>query len=204
MNKKIILGILVIGILTIIASLFIFNHTKSNKLLNSDKLIDIDDIDDEEYNVYSALIRSTYGDNPNTLLVIVEDTTSPPEGGLSEISAKEVQQETVDNFKKANQQSYLLKRRFNPSINYILISQEELKNIFSRGLVRGWDKFHKKYPNSQGIITLSRVGFNNQKDQALVYIGDQFSSLSGAGSIILLIKENNVWKIKQRFMLWIS
>jgi len=204
MNKKIILGILVIGILTIIASLFIFNHTKSNKLLNSDKLIDIDDIDDEEYNVYSALIRSTYGDNPNTLPVIVEDTTSPPEGGLSGISAKEVQQETVDNFKKANQQSYLLKRRFNPSINYILISQEELKNIFSRDLVRGWDKFHKKYPNSQGIITLSRVGFNNQKDQALVYIGDQFSSLSGAGSIILLIKENNVWKIKQRFMLWIS
>jgi hypothetical protein len=196
MNKNLIFGILLVVIVALITSFFVLNNVPPQTPITN-----------EEYNVYSALINSKYMSDRIELIVIQDNTTtSITVGGDFDRryvrGMPELQRETIENFKKINHQSYLLKRQFNLELNYILISQDEMKNIFKKGYE--WDDFYKKYPNSSGIIILSRVGFNSQKDQALVYISRWIHRRSAAGYIVFLVKENNVWKIKERVMIWIS
>jgi len=63
---------------------------------------------------------------------------------------------------------------------------------------------NKRYPNSQGTMTLSGVGFNRNINQALVYVGNPEGFLAGAGYYVLLVKEKGTWVIKQKLMTWIS
>jgi hypothetical protein len=159
----------------------------------------------EEYNVYSVLINTRYLDERIKLIVIEENTTKSTAEVSDELikqNMPELQQETVDDFKTANEQSYLLQREFNLPVNYVLISQEELNGIFGGG--RGWDNFYNKYSDSQGIMTFSRVGFNAERSQALVCVGNQYHFLAGAGYIVLLVKEDGIWRVKHEVMSWIS
>jgi len=48
------------------------------------------------------------------------------------------------------------------------------------------------------------VGFNNNLDMALVYVGNQSGGLAGAGYYFLMAKENNTWKVIREDMAWIS
>lgn len=83
------------------------------------------------------------------------------------------------------------------------MNDSEVNEIFSDPNA-GWDFFYKKYPDSQGITTLSRVGFNIDKTKALVYFGTQSDGLAGTGYYVILQKEINRWKIVKKQMLWIS
>ena len=58
-----------------------------------------------------------------------------------------------------------------------------------------WKAFAKEYPESYGFITLSRVGFNKQMDQALVHAGWQCPALCGHWSFQLLVKKDGLWKV---------
>jgi hypothetical protein len=55
-----------------------------------------------------------------------------------------------------------------------------------------------------GIVQLSRVGFNSQKDEALVYLERYCGSLCASGDIFLLRKMNSRWGIIARINLWLS
>ena len=70
--------------------------------------------------------------------------------------------------------------------------------------VNGWEEFYRRYPDSPGITTLSRVGFNRERTEALVYMGAQLHYLAGAGNLYRLEKQDGVWKIVEKVMLWIS
>jgi hypothetical protein len=68
----------------------------------------------------------------------------------------------------------------------------------------GWQVFYARFPEAPGIISLSRVGFNDRLDQALVYLGNQSHWLAGAGHFYLLKKVNGAWTVDQKVMTWIS
>jgi hypothetical protein len=95
--------------------------------------------------------------------------------------------------------------------NFILINkaQVKLKNIprtddwcflIAYDNARNWDDI---YPAADALLHVSRVGFNSQKDQALVYISFYYAPLAGSGNLILLEKDSG-WVIRQSLMLWIS
>jgi hypothetical protein len=86
---------------------------------------------------------------------------------------------------------------------YVLLTEENMRQIFNINQ-NGWDVFYADYPGAPGITTLSRVGFNDAMDQALVYVGTQSHWLAGAGYIVLLVKVEGVWVIDQQVMTWIS
>ena len=77
-----------------------------------------------------------------------------------------------------------------------------LTKIFEDG--GWWAEFYQRYPDSHGILQLSRVGFNKKKDTALVYAGNQREGLSGAGYCILLSKRDGLWGVQETKMVWIS
>lgn len=102
-----------------------------------------------------------------------------------------------------NDKAYPLSTEMDLGVGYTLIDADDMNVIFN-DFENGWEEFYRRYPNSPGITTLSRAGFNQDGTEALVYMGAQFHYLAGAGNLYRLEKQDGVWKIVEKMMLWIS
>ena len=174
----------------------------------------------DEYAVYSALIKAKYTKGLHftgneyvfgqVQIIVIMDHTSlneSAEDGIGKTlewvheNMPAIAQETLDNFHTRNVQEHPLDDFFDLEIKLVFMSEEEVEEHFQKD---GWLEFYEIYPFSQGIMTLSKVGFNSEMNQALVYVGNQSSWDSGAGYYVLLFKENNVWIIQDEVVIWIS
>ena len=106
-------------------------------------------------------------------------------------------------FEQKNENPSLLQRRFTLACEYVLVSRREIESIFFNN-GDGWDDFYTKYPGSQGILTLSRVGFNDAKDTAVLYSGSQSNWLNGHGSMVLMKKIAGRWTVLDGATMWVS
>lgn len=161
----------------------------------------------EEERVYTALIEAFY---PSDLLIIMEKTqTDVVDPATEEIYQRiedtllDLSAETLDDFKSRNDSSYPLKASMILETRYLLLSEKDRQDLF-RINQSGWDVFYNRYPEAPGILTLSRVGFNERLDQALVYLGIQSHWLAGSGTFYLLNKVDGEWVIEQQVMTWES
>jgi hypothetical protein len=162
----------------------------------------------QEYAVYDAVIQAMYIDN-ETEVIVVEDHTLPLDL-ISEEWSEAVEyinenlpdaaEITLHDFQSKNQQPHRLETVFRLSIRYVLIS--EMESIAASRA--GWLDFYAKYPKAQGIMRLSRVGFNHDMSQALVYVQNQRSYNIGEGFYVLLTKQRNGWAIKAKFQWMVS
>jgi len=165
----------------------------------------------EEYAVYKAVIESLYLTEGVELIVIENRTAIGVSSSesldstvkyIQEAFGDAIELETLDDYIAKNRRSHRLEGGFSLDVPYVLLSEAELAEIFEQG--GGWNQFYKLYPNSQGIMTLSRVGFNARMDQALVYIGNQADYLAGRGYYVLLKKKGGIWTIDRMIVAWIS
>ena len=170
-----------------------------NQKQNALKILSL--ITDEEYAVYMAILgketKSFVVRNESNLLNFLER-----EEVLLEEDFKELKSETREDFQSKNKTSSKLERKFPTKAKYTLISQEELAKIFGGNL--NWSNFHKKYPDTGGFSTFSRVGFSKDGLQALVFVGWSCGGLCGEGNYYFLKKENGEWKVVTKEMVWIS
>lgn len=166
------------------------------------------DLNAEEYQVYSDLIRAEYGSRG---MVVIHDATSLGFGGpitdtLENTAGdlKGLEAATRESFVARNNRAYpLISGDFSVDQPIVLLSQADISEFFGdQGT--GWDGFYEKYPDAQGILELSRVGFNATTTQALVYAGNQSNWLAGIGWLILLEKHGDQWEVVARHMTWIS
>lgn len=195
------------------------NPTSSAHALNSTKA----DVETEKYAVYSALIKELYIHDGVKQLVIQQQTTcvnhtkdkkaSNESGSFDEYIMNKLMQEFPngdhfsDDFFARQKDCYSLSQRLDVPVKYVLISTEEHEALFPKDhydLTEVWKKFYEKYPSSSGIINFSNVGFNTDMSKALVYTGQGCGELCGAGYIVLLAKEQGVWKVKGKRPEWVS
>ena len=165
-------------------------------------------IDTEQQAVYAFLLLNLYQhreyvimDTTSTGVTGVENTTQTLDYVLQNMHS--VDSGTVVSFRSRNDAAYPISPDMNIGGPYTLLSQAGRQKIFGENQ-SGWEIFYERYPQAPGITTLSRVGFNNSLDQALVYIGTQSNWLAGSGYYILLKKLDGAWSIDQRVMTWIS
>ncbi len=164
----------------------------------------------EEYAVYSAIIQTRYIDIRKPALIVITDQTGLPyfSGELSEQlnfihqALPDLTDEVSADFAAQNKQSRPLKPLFTISVEDVFISKEEIQTTFKKQ--GGWDIFYAKYPNSQGHLHLSGVGFNPQMDMALVYVGNMRYTLAGEGYYALLKKVNGQWTVQDKTTVWES
>ena len=76
----------------------------------------------------------------------------------------------------------------------VFLSESDQRNIFlDRG---GWESFYRTYPESGGIFSLSRVGFNANGTQALMHVGRQWMGRAGSGELLLVdVDDRNVTEL---------
>ena len=114
-----------------------------------------------------------------------------------------LQQTTIDAFQKINSQQACIRRSFHIQVNYELIDSTRLDNIFKNN-GRGWMTYYKQFPNSQGILTFSRVSFSADGTQALFYLSNRCGGLCGCGRYVVMEKRNGHWMIGKEIEMWVS
>jgi hypothetical protein len=170
-----------------------------------------DSFETNQYAVYDALItdealsKDVFG-NPS-LLVIIERTKT--DTALDPFTLANVQKKlpslskaTLYDFRSKNENRVLLKDSFALKPKRVFISDEELKTILKDRL--DWEAFYKKYPDSQGVMTLSNVGFDREMKQAFVYVANTRGSMNGVGLYVVLEKQDGVWRVKEKATGWMS
>ncbi len=172
-------------------------------------------IENEEYAVYSALINNSIRDSDaderrsedaDRLLVINEQPSiwsgfadENADKFFAELkeSSPDLQAEAVNDLRAKSDGHQKLERRFDIEQKYVLVSDEEIEDYFKQSVGGGWKAFYQKYPNSGGFVTFSRVGFNADQTQALVYQSHHCGGTWGGGSYLLLTKKNGAWMIER-------
>jgi hypothetical protein len=161
------------------------------------------DIEKEEQAVYAFFVSDAMGP-----AVILQDTdtninSDDPQQTMDYVRSglTGISNETLDSYMDRNAQSSQLSPDMDLGVGYVLLSSDEMSNIFLQP--DGWDVFHQKYSRA-GYQVFSRVGFNNTLDQAVIYVGQMAGPLMGSGNYYLLEKENGEWILKEQIMVWIS
>jgi hypothetical protein len=174
-----------------------------------------------DYSVYDQLLYDNYVKVPDTIWfqehwysseyighkikdVVIRDSTGVfeiPETAYLSCRSKLLNDETVENFIAVNASPAVLVDRFKVDLNIILIKQASLDSLFTSGKLYkrdGWIRFYIKYPITSGYITLSKVGYNKNRTQALVSFGNQSDWQAGYKVYIVYELGNSVWIEKER------
>lgn len=168
-------------------------------------------VTEEEYALLSALIDGMYSKETEKLIVVQGQTTtltpykSPIVESLQRVKQQmpALDEETLKDFESKNRQPYVLQELFKVNAKYTLISPKKVGDYFRKD-GGWWPAYYKDYPGSQGLMIVSRVGFNSEMTQALVYVSNQVGGLAGEGSFVLLVKDQGGWKRQEKVPIWIS
>lgn len=167
---------------------------------------------DEEYAVYSAVIQARFLKNQDVRQIVLKDTTvgmmpgdippvqedflraqKPDQAGdlLADLTAKMIQPCQIE-------------PRFDVQVPVHLLSEAEQQQAFAPPLDKAWTNFYARFPGAQGMMEFSRVGFSEDGNVAVVYMGNQQGGLAGGGYNFVLEKGNSGWTIVAEVMTWIS
>lgn len=114
-------------------------------------------------------------------------------------------EDTFNDFILKNKFSIKIKDDFYTQKNIVILKEQEIKETFKDFIYIGWKNFYKKFgEETQGLLTLSRIGYNDKKNRAMIYYSNQSNSTNGTGYIMILEKINSKWKICSSTMVWIS
>jgi hypothetical protein len=95
---------------------------------------------------------------------------------------------------------YPINRHIKLAIRHVLISDREREEIFKDGR---WSEFFRRYPGSRGIVYLSRVGFNVDMTEALLYFSHSYYD-NAEGLLIYLKGIEGNWRQVAERRVWIS
>ncbi len=165
-----------------------------------------DIIPDSEYEVYSAVILSK--NDPRSVKKIViypltyNRTVCYNYECFQNFKNYSLKNDSIEDYKNKNARAYKLENKFSIPQTVILISEEELNQIFQSE--KGWDAFNERYPDSSGIIQISRAGFNTNQTQAILYYSYQRGAVWGEGYLFFLTRDEGEWRVKEQVSLWVS
>lgn len=166
------------------------------------------DPDIEEYAVYAAFLNDRFA-NQNTKQVLIMDHTRVNQPKLLQQDLSNFQEytpiapELVSSFLERNQQSYPLKPALELRLEYQLMSQDEVDELQPLDEASDWKLFYQKYPYTVGFLYLSRVGFNQDFSQALVYFDQYHYDQPIIGGYYLLNRVDGRWEVGEG-MEWIT
>ena len=170
----------------------------------------------DEYAVYSAALAKMFLDDHPDLLVIRNRTLfyANPDYLKSTTADQRVQEmkrffpgvaeATLRDFDAKHLGSSQLTSNFDLPIKYVLIDNDAFSETSKENPGEMFRDFNQRYSGAHGIIALSRVGFNNSRDQAFVRVEFTFCPLCSHGDRVLLKKESGKWTVVDTFQTWVS
>lgn len=102
-----------------------------------------------------------------------------------------IREETVSDFVEKNRGRTPVEPSLDPKGRLAPVGDEDFRHIFRDG--EGWKRFRETFPESDGTLRISRVGFDGEVSQALVYAGQQFDWDTGSSRFWLFEKFGGEW-----------
>jgi hypothetical protein len=161
-------------------------------------------VSQEEYEIYSTVIKQYYL-RPDTKLIMIEERTFRYDFAVDEEPWREkkkgviIDASAADDYELKNGQQWLLnKDSFKLTVKAALITDNDLKAIFhGKWGDLEWINYYRRFPDSRGFVMLSRIGFNTERTQGLMYVGSRCGPGCGDRYFLLLQKENGSWITKK-------
>jgi hypothetical protein len=116
--------------------------------------------------------------------------------------ATTLQPEMLTSFRDANTHPAPFRPSFRLPVAYELVDKTEIDAIFKKG--GWWTDYYKKYPDSQGFLSLSRVGFSTDGKQAVFYSRNGCGGKCGTGTYVVMEKVDSSWKVVKEILIWVS
>ena len=104
---------------------------------------------------------------------------------------EELVEVTLNDYLVKNREQHPIEPDSNPGGHLVCVGDEEFGHIFRDEY--GWDRFRREYPESDGTLRFSRVGFDRGVTQAMLYAGQQFDWNIGSGGFWLFSKRDGEW-----------
>jgi hypothetical protein len=169
----------------------------------------------EEYAVYSAIINKVHFEERLRSFVL-RDHSAPCARANDWCADTQVRgsfpklmTETLEDYVTQNQESAPLNKSFELQRPAIMLSDQDLSGLLIRtnrkvsfSPLRSrkiqWNEFYSRYPLSPGMISLSRVGFDSQMQQALVYEEMTGNAEGTWGRYFVLTKVSEKWIVQDQ------
>lgn len=165
-----------------------------------------DENEREEYSIYSLSIEHVYlrnllAHNKSEIksIVIISQTNELNEYWrdefIDDLDNKGIPEEVIEDWRKQNEYPILLQRKFDLIYEYHLVTRTELDAYEADSF---FSKFYKQYPGSNGLISISKIGFDKEKNTALIHVIHSYGSLGASYNFIVLEKTDGTWRIVRR------
>lgn len=102
-----------------------------------------------------------------------------------------LREETLADFLAKNHDHHPVEPDLNPGGRLTCVDDGEFHHIFRDG--KGWERFRRTFPESDGTLRFSRVGLDREVMQAMLYAGQQFDWNVGSGGFWVFSKADGGW-----------
>ena len=106
-----------------------------------------------------------------------------------------LRRDTWEAFLAANAAPHDLSKSVQFSGPMVLLTEEEVDDLFSDGCDEGYARIFKRFPDARTLMALSMPGVAEDGTQALVYRERMSGGLAGSGVYYLLERKDGVWRI---------
>lgn len=185
-------------------------------------------VSNQDYRVYAAIIRTEISDSTKSLAIIKdginsEETAENTYITSDNLTSKDLSQKYqtynwTENYKK-ERPSIIDTNTTRLLINYCQIKADkftladDFKQTFRTVLIKkfpirqkfiqqDWRNFYKKYPDSGGIFSFSKIRYYTEDTTAIVYYWVRRNGLNGHGALAVMVKNNGEWQLKYKTYLW--
>lgn len=170
-------------------------------------------LNEEDYDVYSAILEQWKSkDNIDNIIISGHTFYEEINRDHSLLQGKAgllqmIPNELFDDLAGKNNNEYLLSDKFLPihGLSLILVDEKSLFSGQDKIHTRAeWLSFFERFPNSQGLLTLSRVGFDVAKTKALAYVTNSVGIDGSVGALIYLEKNDGKRRVARSLQLWVT
>ncbi len=165
-----------------------------------------DENEREEYSIYSLSIEHIYLRNllstnkSEVRSIVIISQTNPlneywRDEFIDNLENEGIPEEVIEDWRKENESNKLLQRKFDLSYEYHLVTRTELDRYEADSF---FSEFYRRYPDSNGLISVSRIGFDKAKNKALIHVIHSYGTLGASYNFVALKRTDGAWGIVRR------
>ncbi|MGI4886338.1 MAG: hypothetical protein ACRYFR_15385 [Janthinobacterium lividum] len=175
-------------------------------------------ISGQDYELYTDIIRNKSRES-TAAIVVIKELVNEQESEIIASALKDNDLSTLtslshefqfasasvnalNNYFSRDTSKISFEKKFSISAPVQLVTKSIFDNYLKKNVAKGWKRFYKNFPGSEGIFEFSRITYSNSKDRAVVYCAIRRNGLNGNGALLIFEKIGTEWKMKYKFNLW--
>jgi hypothetical protein len=167
----------------------------------------------EEYAVYDAAIAKIFAQRPVNQLRIISPTVDLAEsltelGGVAAANEEDIKswmsrfqnikRQTIEDYLDNCKQKTVLKRSFKHGFKYVIWENAAPLKFGET------PKTDKQWLDDDCYLQLSRVGFDREHEQAILYMSYSYGAHRAEGFFVFVAKTDNQWSVAKVDRAWVS